>query len=101
MSAAPLLIVCEACGKQFSKKASACPGCANPNDAYGAGAISGKTTTIEQTSKKYKKGLIVSIVLIVCGFTIISTSQTFGSLMVGAGIITFLWSRIGAWWNNG
>ena len=98
MSAAPLLISCEACGKQFSKKASACPGCANPNDAYSAGS---KATTIEQTSKKYKKGIIIGIVCIAFGVAGISTNPTFGGSLLAIGLCTLIWSKMAAWWNNG
>lgn len=100
MSAALLLINCEACGKQYSKKASACPGCANPNETLLA--TSGiKATTIEQTSKKYKKGLIFGVVSIVFGFVLFNTSPGAGSLLLGVGLCLLLWARFGAWWNNG
>jgi uncharacterized membrane protein YvbJ len=96
-----LLLDCEACSKQYSKKAPACPNCGKPNELILQSVPSNKnTTTIEQTSKKYKKALIIGIALIAVGFGVIGSIPGLGVILVTIGLVAFLYSRVGAWWNN-
>lgn len=95
-----LLIDCEACSKQYSKKAQACPQCGNPTELKMA-ADSKNPVTVEQTSKKYKAGVLIGWSMIIAGFVFMGIAPVFGTTIASCGAICLIYSRFGAWWNNG
>ena len=60
-----------------------------------------QTVTIEKTSKKYKGGKIIGVCMIIAGIFAIKVSPVITGLLIIAGIGVCIYSRIGAWWNNG
>jgi len=58
--------------------------------------------TTEQTSKTYKFGQLVGV-LMICAGVVACTAGSIGKTagLMGIGLLVFLGSRIGAWWNNG
>lgn len=95
------LIKCSECGKDISSQAPACPNCGKPQ------AISGAVpTTIEQTSKKWKKVHLVSWGMIIGGLIFMGNDPAYGLGFWGGvnliifGIILRYIGKIGAWWTN-
>jgi len=72
-------------------------------------------TTIELTAKKYKKIMLIAVLLVITGglffiaaaaLSNVSKSAGIGVASLGGfpfvvGIILYLYARIGAWWNHG
>ncbi|MCA9367214.1 zinc ribbon domain-containing protein [Candidatus Kaiserbacteria bacterium] len=54
------LIICSECGKEISEKATTCPRCGNPINNLVTVENLQPVTTIEQTSKKWKKVTVFS-----------------------------------------
>lgn len=95
------LISCPACEKQISEMASACPNCGHPAEGVSQPAHPA-IQTIEQTSKGYKAGQFIGVVMI-CAGVVACTARAPGTsagLML-IGLVLYLGSRMGAWWNNG
>jgi hypothetical protein len=111
------LIQCPECGRQVSDRAAACPQCAHPLAATSptvaprvfSVADEKSVRTIEQTGKRYKKFMLVGILLAFGGCaTLVSggkagdqSASTIGILLLIAGFITFVGARFGAWWHHG
>lgn len=61
----------------------------------------------EQTSKRFKKGVVIGSALSILGVFVILLNggnagvAGIGLLMVASGLITFLSARILAWWHHG
>ena len=100
------LINCPTCTTEVSAAAAACPRCAHPIGA----PIGAKPVTIEQTSKKYKKLQLWAVLAIVVGFITMfagsangggASAMGYGMLFLFGGIALYIYSRVGAWWNNG
>jgi len=87
------LVKCSECGKEVSDKAVACPFCGNP--------VGGTPVTIELTSKKWKKWVIVAFVLWFIALCFIGSNASFALLLFIIGFITLIVASIGAWWTNG
>jgi hypothetical protein len=90
------LTTCSECHKQISDKAAACPSCGNP--------LKGVVTTIELTSKKWKKKSIWGVVFLLLGFILIFKGgefALFGTFLVVAALATIISAKVGAWWTNG
>lgn len=90
------LTKCSECGKDVSDKAAACPNCGNPIYAEAV-------TTIQRTSKKWKKYQAVAIVMWIVGFILIfkgggytATAILLWVTAIGVAVV----GRIGAWWNH-
>jgi len=99
------LIKCSDCGTGVSDKAEKCPRCACPMSIKESEE---KTQVIEQTSKRLKKRLLVGIALIVLGgvlmlldfmITSIVFLVVWGILLI-AGVLVVIQSRISIWWNH-
>lgn len=88
--------------------APACPGCGHPAAALNPQSVSSPRQstshiqTIEQTSKKYKLGQLIGMGLIV-GSVVACSSRQFhgGAWLLILGLVIYISSRMGAWWNNG
>jgi len=60
-----------------------------------------KVVTIEKTSKKYKGGKVIGVCMIIAGIFAIGASPMIAGILIFAGLVVCVYSRIGAWWNNG
>lgn len=87
------LIKCPECAVEVSDKAPACPKCAFPI----------KATTIEQTGKSYKAGVLVGSLTFIVGICCIigGDDSGFGLLAMLFGAAIFIGSRFFAWWDHG
>jgi hypothetical protein len=100
------LIPCTACDNQISEMAAACPKCGHPTDtdspATSDGLPPARVVTVEQTSKKYKAGQLVGGAM-VCASAVACTASEPGTsaILLVLGMVVYLGSRFGAWWNNG
>ncbi|HET7175980.1 MAG TPA: zinc ribbon domain-containing protein [Gammaproteobacteria bacterium] len=102
-----MLIKCGECGREISDQAMACPGCGAPIAkvaATGSAAdeVSNGVQTIEQTSKKWKALQLGASVAIAAGIVfMMAGNMGFGAFLAFIGIITYIYGRAGAWWQNG
>lgn len=94
------LIKCQGCGKDVSAQAVSCPVCGHPVSV----------TTIEATGKRWKKMQVTGAFLAIGGIffaiaiggsTDIGAFTGIGVIAFLAGIVMFVWARIGAWWHHG
>jgi hypothetical protein len=95
------LISCPACDKQISQMASACPSCGHP--AASAHPVERPAVqTVEQTSKGYKAGQLIGVLMLCASPIACSAGEHHASawLMI-LGFVIYICARIGAWWNNG
>lgn len=98
-------VYCPICERPSSPEAATCLGCGHPL----AAPEPPKVQTVEQTGKDWKGGMLVSVVLMLGGWTACiapsdgdtSTRVTLGSLAFVAGVAGYTYTRIGAWWNHG
>ena len=92
------LINCPSCEHKVSQLARACPQCAHPFEPT-------KPITVEQTSKRYKSGQALGLLVIAVGILFATAvgrqGSGFGILLAILGVAVFLMASIGAWWNNG
>lgn len=108
------LITCTDCGASVSDRAPTCPNCGAPIAAQPAPVASAiPVATIELTSKRLKRQLLLSALCIVVGLVwLISASAALGSgsggaggpiigslLMVG-GVAWFIATRVRIWWHH-
>ncbi len=90
------LIKCPDCSKEVSSNAPACPNCGSPISA----------TTIEQTSKKWKKMKLIAWVFAIGGFIIMFNSEgntstiLVGILSIFVGMVLGIFARFSTWWNH-
>lgn len=103
------LVTCPDCEAQISDAATACLHCGRPMKREVAGA----PVLIEQSSKKYKRGMLIGLggipaafVLALIGANGISpgVSQTFATLAIIvalAGVALFVFNFIARWWHHG
>jgi hypothetical protein len=92
------LVICQDCRKPYSELATACPNCGRPTEA----AVK-QAQVIELTSKKYKLANLIGTICTLVGFIGIFASVDHKPHFIVAtilGLVIFLYSRLGAWWNN-
>ena len=106
------LIKCPECGTEVSDKALQCPKCSYPISTAPSQQTPEDIQTIQQTSKRLKKQIIIAVVLIIGGIILISTGAnankestrallfTFGTLAALLGAIWYIIVRIRIWWNH-
>ncbi len=87
------LIECPECKINVSDKAQSCPKCGCP-------IIKG-VQTIEQTSKKYKKQVLISSLFIVIGFFTVFANAYIGVVLIFIGLIWLLIGMVMSWWHHG
>lgn len=99
------LINCPECAKSVSDKAANCPDCGFP--IYQAASSGGNiasidpATTIEQTSKKWKKIKIIAGLLILIGIIVSSSdSPAIGAWILFAGLCSAVYAGFGSWWHH-
>jgi DNA-directed RNA polymerase subunit RPC12/RpoP len=99
------LIKCSECSKEISEKATSCPHCGNPIANNTKASV-----TVELTSKRWKLIKLFSVVGLIFGFYLFTSSyQKSGfnypltglwfSLMFISAIGLFI-GKFGAWWSN-
>ena len=101
-------VYCPTCDKPSSPKAASCLGCGHPLTAPELRELP-NVQTVEQTGKGWKAGMLVSVVLLLGGWTacIAPTDGdpgiriTLGTLAFVAGVAGYAYTRIGAWWFHG
>ena len=92
------LIQCPECNTEVSNKAEVCPKCAYPIAEHFNPSQKGNAQTIEQTGKRFKLQILLSILVMIVGI-IMSVSQVNKSEpSQGAIIGGFLICIIGAIW---
>ena len=106
------LINCPECGNQVSDKAQSCPNCgvviAGEKESKGSGTA---LTTVQDTSKKLKLQSLIAALCIIVGVIVAisaasastnsSGGSTFASIIIIAGFIWFVITRIRIWWHHG
>ena len=101
------LIKCPECNTEVSDQAGVCPKCAYPI----AKPVANTVQTVEQTGKKFKLQILLSILMITGGIVIL-LSQLFiltpseGAMMWGflicfVGVIWLVVVRFFSWWSHG
>lgn len=104
------LIQCGECGNSVSDRAPACPKCGAPVAAEARAdqaATGAPVTTIQQTSKAFKKQQVYATLLTV--FSIVAMIAGQGSATVFmlaltgalAGLVWLITVRIRTWWHHG
>ena len=101
------LIKCPECNTEVSDQADACPKCAYPI----SGGRHRPVQTVEQTGKKFKLQLLISVLMIATALVIIITQISrgqssegivvFAPLLLLIGLIWFIVIRFFAWWSHG
>lgn len=110
------LIKCSECGREVSDKAESCPQCGAPiASALEAEAAGAKLRTIQQTSKKLKTHIVIAAILFWGGLIWIllgmrsATSagvppsrviSVVASLMMLAGLVWYLVTKLRIWWHH-
>lgn len=105
------LIKCSECGNEISDKAESCPKCGNPivqqRNINNTGV---NVHTIQETSKKFKKILLLSWILMILG-GVSFFSQTGSGIkpedisvipiyVLLVGMILYIYSKFQIWWNH-
>ncbi len=98
------LINCPECTSEISDKAPACPKCGAPISAEKIATESDLVTT-QETSKKLKMHILISVLLIFGGTIIaLATAQSggagFGTLIAVVGLVWFITTRFRTWWHH-
>jgi DNA-directed RNA polymerase subunit RPC12/RpoP len=94
------LIPCAACEKRISQMATSCPNCGHP--VVAAPPARPEIQTVEQTSKRFKAGQLVGAAMLLWSFVACSAGNYYAtSWILVLGLVIWLVSRTGAWWNNG
>jgi hypothetical protein len=88
------LIRCPDCNAQISDAAPTCPHCGRP--------MAAAPMLVEQTGKSFKAGIVIGIIVAVIGFFSAGVvGGAFGLTVLVIGVLIFVGSLIGAWWNHG
>jgi hypothetical protein len=105
------LIKCPDCGTDVSDRAVACPKCAAPLQGISPdrpsahpspAAADSAPVVIEQTRKQWKGLQLVSVVLVCLGaITCVAQAPTATAIFWVVGMVLYVASRLGAWWQNG
>ena len=91
------LIKCVECGAEVSNQAEKCPKCAYPIATQQA---ENKTQVIEQTSKKLKFQMLISMVVLFGGFPVLFVNTTIGISLIVVGFILVIATKISVWWHH-
>lgn len=97
------LITCPDCNREVSSSAASCPGCGYPvAQAIATGGQSAvlPTTTIEQTSKRWKSIKLTAAFLVVIGLLLTMSVPTFGAFVLLLGLSMAIYAGIGSWWHH-
>ena len=102
------LIACPECGHQVSSAAPSCPGCGAPiAGAAELSAVGATITTVQETSKRLKLHTLISVVMICVGVVWAMAvaqdpngSGTLAALLIVAGLVWYLVSRVRIWWHH-
>lgn len=84
------LIKCPECQEEVSDQAVSCPFC-----GYAFRAV-----TVEQTGKVWKLVKLMSVLMLIVGAMFIKQNQLLSNALLSLGVIFFIISSIGKWWNN-
>lgn len=88
---------CPFCAEEILVDARKCKHCGS--------SLVDKPVVIERTSKKYKKQMVMSLMIFVAGFFMgafqNSITDTVGGFMIVIGLIAFVTSVVEAWWHHG
>ena len=98
------LINCPECTKEISDKAPACPNCGAPISAEKIATESDLVTT-QETSKKLKAHILISVLMIIGGALIaLGTADSggagFGVLIAVVGLGWFITTKFRTWWHH-
>ena len=105
------LINCSECGREVSMNAAACVGCGNPiaarSETMAAGA---PLNTIQETSKKFKAQILISLALLFTGLVMLfsitgdpdaaADKATIPSFMFIGGLIWYIVTKFRIWWHH-
>lgn len=84
------------CGKDVSDHAKSCPNCGHPVNSIAV-------TTVELTSKKWKKLTLIAFGLLVVGIPLVLMGEGYaiaGSYLLFGALVVWIAARVGAWWTN-
>jgi uncharacterized membrane protein YvbJ len=103
------LVTCRECGKQVSDAASACPQCGAPVVHRDEVKTPTPVITTQQTSKRLKFYLLLALGLFVVGAVMSFSSSNTGSkeavpiagLLMVAGIVLGIVTKVRSWWHHG
>jgi hypothetical protein len=84
------LIKCPECRKEVSDKAVNCPFC----------GYAFRSVTVEQTGKVWKLVKLMSVLMLVVGAMFYKQNQLLSNMLLTFGVIFFIVSSFGKWWNN-
>ena len=103
-----LLVPCQACSREISTEATACPGCGHPAALRAPGPpvldrpTESEHVTIEKTSKALKGAQLLAVLVMILGIGgCAAGSKPFGSPMFMIGFATYALVRFSIWWNHG
>jgi hypothetical protein len=105
------LINCPDCDREVSSAAPSCPGCGAPiAGAAESRATGANITTVQETSKRLKLQMLMSVLLICGGVVwVIAASQSLQptivtsvgpTLMIVTGLCWYAISRFRIWWHH-
>ena len=102
------LINCPECTKEISNAAPACLNCGFPiRTAEDVHAVGTPLTTIQETSKKLKLHMLISVMSIIIGVVwMIGEDDALGgaslwpALLVGGGLFWYVVIRFQIWWHH-
>lgn len=98
------LIACTDCAREVSDKAPACPQCGAPIADRGVTrAIGTPLTTTQSTSKALKMQSLLATLTLITGFCVMFATpeaNAIGGLLVLAGLIWLIVTRVRIWWHH-
>jgi len=95
------LINCPECSKNVSDIAAACPDCGYPiYQAKAGGKNIDPATTIEQTSKHWKKIKLLAAAFIIVGIFLTANQNSLGVWLMFAGVASGIYAVFGSWWHH-
>lgn len=102
------LIACPECGNRVSSSAPSCPNCGAPiAGASESKATGANITTVQETSKRLKLHMLISVLMICVGVVWSmpvaqgpAGSTAWPGLLLAAGLIWYVVSRIRVWWHH-
>lgn len=100
------LIKCSECRQEVSENATSCPHCGNPlkTNTVNVQTAPDKPIELEFTSKKWKRVILVAVVIMVGGLILFGNlkgdEKFIGIVVVIIGFFVGLVGKIGAWYSN-
>lgn len=58
------------------------------------------TTTIQKTSKRIKKHIVLSLLVVAIGVGLTISRYVEGPVVFGTGVVWFLCAKLAKWWNH-